>query len=394
VVSMQSNSFSFSSFGGHTNTLNLTAPSFIGGTIDLGDATTLNITTGRSQSNLWQFDPTDLVGGAPTINGDVPWAYNVATGAFATIDPTALSAAPNMVADMAGSLSDVARNNGGDDNWWLSGFGSWSGYDANGIYNDYYNYGGGIVGGISSQVSDGFNVGAMAGYGVNYLTVNSKWKTSQTINSKGVVGGIYGNVELDNFFANFSVFGGAMGNDSSRFVNDNLATNSAGETWGIDYANATYNSWFISPELRIGADIDTGSDWTISPSAMIRYTNQATDGYTETGSNANATMAARTVQMIEGNVELAASTALENNGKLTLAGGIDYRQALSGNQAVTLIGENITIAQNTASTIIGYVSANASYELGGASLDLSAKAAFGTNGYKSVAGSIGISGKF
>ncbi|MCF6344093.1 MAG: autotransporter domain-containing protein [Devosiaceae bacterium] len=401
IISTQANAINLEYYD---YTLNLLAPSFIGGGIFLGNNAApgpgrdvrVNITTGRSQSVLWDFSNyTTDANVIMNFGGDVPWAWNAATEQFATIDPTALSAAPDMLADMAGSLSDVARNNADDNSWWLSGFGSWSGYDANGIYNDYYNYGGGIVGGISSTVSNGFSLGAMGGYGINKLTVNSKWEISQTIEAKGVVGGIYGNVELDNFFANFSIFGGAMGNDSSRLVNDNLATNSAGETWGIDYANANYNSWFISPELRIGTEIETDGEWTLSPSAMIRYTSQAIDGYTETGSNSNATIGARTVQLLEGNLELAASKPLEN-GTLTLAGGLDYRQALgAARQNVTLLGQVLAIPLDNSAQIIGYASANASYQIGGnVMLDLSAKASFGTNGYKSVAGSIGINGKF
>jgi len=371
-------------FGASDSQLSLLAPSFIAGAIDMGAFNNvLDITSGRSQSNSWFITGTPI---AVNRLGLLPSAW---TGIqYATIDPTALSASANLVADLTSGVSEIVRNNSEGGEWWLKSFGSYSEYGASGIYNDYADFNAGIVGGASTQINADFYVGAMLGYGISNLSVNSKWEISQTINSKGVLGALYAKSQFDNFYADFSIFGGLMGNDSSRLVNDNT------EFMGIDHAIANYNSWFITPELRIGADIATDSEWAISPRAMIRYTSQAIDGYIETGSNANATIGARTVQVLEGNVELAASTALEN-GTLTLASGIDYRQAIGENQAVTLLGQNITLAQNTANTTIGYVSADVSYELGGgANLDLSARAAFGTNNHKSIAGSVGISGKF
>jgi len=382
VVSAQSYSFHLNSGG---TTLNLLAPSFIGGEMYFADTSSVNITTGRSHSVLWDFST-----GGPNMNftGDVPWAWNTTTNQLATIDPTALSASANMVADLAGGVSEIVRNNSEGGEWWLKSFGGYSEYGASGIYNDYAGFNAGIVGGASSEIMNGFSLGAMLGYGISNLQVNSKWEISQTVKSKGIIGGIYGDVEMNGLRGSLALFGGGMANDSSRLVNDNLAS------MGIDHATANYNSWFISPELRLSADIASGGEWTLIPSAMLRYTHQSIDGYTEASSDANATMAARTVQMLEGNVELAAGYKFDG-GTLSLAGGLDYRQAFGGNQAVTLIGQNITLTQNTANTTIGYVSANVSYELGGgANLDLSARAAFGTNNHKSIAGSVGISSKF
>ncbi len=372
-------------FGATDSILNLLAPSFIGGKMDFA-TTEVNITTGRSHSVLWDFS-----NGSPTMNfgGEVPWAWNAATSKFATIDPTALSAAPDMVAGLTAGVSELVRNNSVGGEYWLKTFGSYSQTGASGIYNDYYNYGGGIVGGVSAQINKDFYAGVTLGYGVSNLTVNSRWETSQTVNSKGVLGGFYAKSQIDNFYADFALIGGLMGNDSSRLVNDNLAN------LGIDYANATYNSWFLAPELRIGVDIAGGSDWTLTPSAMIRYTSQATDGYTETGSNANVTISARTTQLLEGNLELAASKPLEN-GTLTLAGGLDYRQTLgAATQNVTLLGQNLAIPLNNEVQYVAYASATASFGIGNnMNFDMNAKAAFGANGYKSISGTLGISGKF
>ncbi len=382
VVSAQSSSFEISGVG---NTLNLMAPSFIGGAFDFDTVTNLNITTGRSQSVLWAFDPAALIGGMPNVNGDVPGAWNGSQ--FATIDPTSLSAAPDMLADNAAALSQITRSNNGVNagNWWLGGFGGWSGYGAIGVNNDYTNANGGVAGGVSFDVNNSLNIGLMTAYLANNFVANSAWMTSQTITGQGGVVGVYGNAKLDNFFADFAIYAGAQNNDSSRLVNDNLAP------LGIDYADANYNSWFIAPELRIGVDIATDGEWTLTPSVSGRISMQQIDGYTETGSNANATIGARNVQVFEGNIELAATRKVDA-GSFTIAAGAQYRQNLgAGTQAVTLLGQNLAVPVNTAGSITGYLGLDATFDISGNSvLNLAAKAAIGANEYKSISGSLGI----
>ncbi|VAW19276.1 hypothetical protein MNBD_ALPHA11-283, partial [hydrothermal vent metagenome] len=385
IVSMQGNSIVF---GASDSILNLAAPSFIGGAMDFGTATNdVNITTGRSQSNLWDFSNGANPTPAMSFGGDVPWAWNAATSQFATIDPTALSAAPDMLADNAAALSQVTRSNNGVNagNWWLGGFGGWSGYGAVGVNNDYTNANGGVAGGVSFDINDSLNIGLMTAYLANNFVANSKWMTSQTITGQGGVVGIYGNAKLDAFFADFAIYVGAQNNDSSRLVNDNLAA------LGVDYANANYNSWFIAPELRVGVDIATDGEWVITPSASARISMQQIDGYSETGSNANATIAARNVQVFEGNIELAATRKVEV-GTFTIAAGAQYRQNLgAGTQAVTLLGQNLAIPVNTAGSIAGYLGLDATFDISDNSvLNLAAKAAIGTNDYVSVSGSLGI----
>jgi len=231
----------------------------------------------------------------------------------------------------------------------------------------------------------------MAGYTASNLTVNSKWMTSQTIKSNGVVGGIYGGARVDNVFVDFAVFAGGQNNSSSRLVNDNLAP------LGIDYADANYNSWFVSPELRVGVDVETDGAWTLTltPSASARFSSQNISGYTETGSNANATVGQRRVQVFEGDLELAATRTLEN-GSVTLKGGAQYRQGLGGGatQDVTLLGQTLAIPLNTAGTIIGYAGLDADFAVSDAStLNLSARAAIGQNNFASISALAGFSTK-
>ncbi len=386
VVSVQSNSFGFA-LG---NTLNLMAPSFIGGEIDMGDDATLNITTGRSQSVLWQFDPADLAG-PPTIGGEVPWVYDAATGTFATLDPTALGAAPDMLADNVGSLSDLVRRNGpGDhDNLWIRGFGGYSRYGAQGIFNDYASVNGGVAAGGAFVLNDNFSIGAMIGYQASGLNVNSAWMQSQSIKSQGMVGGIYANVTLDRFFADLNLFVGGQENVSSRLVNDNLAP------LGVSYAGANYGSWFVAPEVRAGVNIASGGIWTLTPGASARISMQQVDSYSETGSSANISIGARQVQLFEGDLELAASRAIEN-GNLTVRGGLQYRQMLGGaTQDVVLLGQTLAMPLNNGGALTGYLGGEVSLDVGDmSSFDISASAGMGQGGSFSVSGSLGYKAQF
>ena len=391
MITIEGDSFKFEATDSQ---LNLLAPSFIGGRIDMGNANAVNITTGRSHSTLWDFS-THGATFSFGASGAVPYAWNAVTEQFATIDPTALSAASDVLADMVNSLSD-ARQANADENWWLSGFGNWSEYGANGIYNDYNIANGSVAVGANAQVNNSFSLGAMAGYGLSALSVNSKWETSQTINSKGFVGGIYGDANFDSAFVSTALYAGILGNDSNRLVNDNLATNSAGETWGIDYATANYNSWFVSPELTLGTNIAGENGFTFTPSVSAKYGYQSIAGYSETGAtNGNATFGARIAQTFEANAELAANQKIEN-GSITYRGGVDYRQNIGASTAqATIIGQDLNLPIDNSAQIIAYAGIDANYQLeGGAAINLSAKAGLGTNGYKSIAGSISLGGKF
>lgn len=180
-----------------------------------------------------------------------------------------------------------------------------------------------------------------------------------------------------------------MGGSSDRFVNDNLAP------LGEAHALASYNSFFLAPEVRVGIDVAAGDDWTITPSATARFSNQWVDGYSETGSNANATVVAHMIQVFEGEIELAVTREFDQ-GAMTLRGGVDYRQNTGpGTIDVVLLGQTLALPMNTVGSWGAFVGLDGSYEFtDNLSLDLSAKGTYRANGDFGVGGSIGVSGLF
>lgn len=369
------------------STFNLLAPSFFGGALSFQTSDIINITTGRSHSNLWTID-----GNAAGVSrmGPVPWAWDAATKQFATLDPTALSAAPSLLANKVSGLSDLARNNTANQ-WWLQGYGNFSVQNADGIYNDFYNLEGGIAAGATMSLNENFDLGAMIGYSASKLNVNSKWVTSQTITGNGLNGAIYAKARMDDLFLDFALYAGGQSNNSDRFINDNL------QPLGEDHALATFNSWFLAPEIRLGVNVKTDGEWTITPSTSARFSSQWVDGYTETGSNANAnaTLAAHVVQVFEGDIELAAMRKIDN-GELTLKGGLTYQQNLgTATQDIVLLGQTLAIPVDIAGTLGGYVSVEGIYNINdNSTLNIGAKAYYASNSSYGVSGTMGIKSEF
>ena len=134
------------------------------------------------------------------------------------------------------------------------------------------------------------------------------------------------------FTIDFGLAGGWLSSDNTRFVNDNLALTN-GLTLGQSLALASYDSWFIAPEVGVAMDFDMG-DVVYTPSARVRYSMQDIDGYTETGSASNADVGSRFIGLIEANVEMAATKRLDF-GSLTGRAGYMFRSS-NGDDAASI----------------------------------------------------------
>lgn len=179
----------------------------------------------------------------------------------------------------------------------------------------------------------------MAGYIYGEMAADdSRWAPTQDIESEGWFAGIHGAQKMNGFTLDFGLVGGWLASSSMRFVNDNLALTD-GLTLGRNYASGAYDSWFLAPELGVSMDIEwQGIVYT--PAAHIRYSMQEIDGFTETGSSANATVGPRSLGMIEANVEMAASRRVEF-GTLTGRVGYLFRHS-TGDDAASIVMLGVT----------------------------------------------------
>ncbi|MEM1401575.1 MAG: autotransporter domain-containing protein, partial [Pseudomonadota bacterium] len=289
VVSVNGRSFNFGTDG----ILTLAAPAFIGGEIGLWTNTTVTVVTGKSHSILWDFSTGIIEGGSPNLAGAIPVFYNDVTKQVATIDPSALAASANVLADMSSDVSGLIRyglarsgpevtlgfgeGSDVDRRWWISGFGSNNDYDGdtNILDQDFSNAG--LAIGYQTDIAQDWSIGGMLGYSTGELQVDAPFTPSFDNEMNGVFGAVYGRKRFGQSFIDLSLSGAFLSHSDTRFVNDNLAP------LGLAQAKGSYDSWWLAPEIRVGHNVDLQDNWFLTPSAQVRYTYQSIDGYAEVG---------------------------------------------------------------------------------------------------------------
>lgn len=293
--------------GTDVNTLQISAPAYFSGAfvLDRDANVDVELTSGVSHSTYWVFadNATSGVGAkAFTTAGEVEWftgagntVQNGTADTFATIDPSALSAAPHQSADLSTLAANLAsRSLNGDEGAWLIGGSTSTELDGNLISTMDQSIDTTAVALGYNMAWDKGSVAFMVGHAESDLIVGSQWIEhyvhSYDNTAQGEYLGISTDYNVGQAVLGFGVFGGRMSHTDSRFVNDNTAAG------GVSYATASYDSSWFAPELRVATTIDAGNGFSISPSLTGRYTEQSIDAYSETGSNANATYDARTLK--------------------------------------------------------------------------------------------------
>ena len=334
------------SIGGN---LNILPNSYIDGTISLTGAT-VNITTGPSHSIYYNLGVT------PTFSGPTP-GFTDGTIA-ATFDPTVFKGSINELADLNNNISLTASKNLSnfkDRQFSTSVFASQLEHKADAVNLKQEIDQLGVVFGYDYKLVD-TNLNFMAGYANSDLEANSRFAKSYTNKSKGPFIGVAGIYDAGLVNVNFGLTTGRLKHSHDRFVNDNEETN------GEDHAKANYDSMFIAPEIGVSKKIKS-NDITFSPKANVRYNYQSVDGYTETGSNSNATVKSLEVGLVETNLELA-GTKLLNNSSYTIKTGYLNRQSVGDHKAtVTMIGQTNSIGFGDKSNNIYYAGVGADLNL-------------------------------
>ncbi|WP_306256887.1 autotransporter outer membrane beta-barrel domain-containing protein [Pararhizobium sp. IMCC21322] len=415
VISAKSFSFDFrvSGAGLGANTLNLFAPSFIGGEIELGTGfgtdTAVNISTGASHSILWDFSTGDLLGDDPTIDGTVPWFYNSTTKQIATFDPSILTASVEALTDRTalvsatiqrrleaaelvingvqsgkpdGSGSETEAGNFDKSGAWVQVMASQSKNGGGAATLDRDIALGGLAVGYDANMGKATRFGVMAGYIDGSSEAASRWSKSFESDSSGFFAAGYRRKSFGQIFVDLGLSAGiGTDNETKRFVNDNLAA--LGESYSTDDPGT---SFWISPEFAIGTQIKTMSNWTFSPSAKLRYAAEWFGGYTETGpsADANATVDDRMIAIGEARLELAASRHV-TFGKtaralITARGGALGRASLGEDATITMLGVTQDISDFYEDSFAIFAGLDASFAIGDRlNLDLSTATTHGND---------------
>jgi autotransporter-like protein len=281
----------------------------------------------------------------PTTGGATATAFAAPTSPAPIFSP-AFDGIPGLsayAADHAAFKAPTVMHADGT-TFWARGFAGQRIQQADGvILRNVNNFFGGAMG-MDRLVSPNLRIGGFIGAGSTRSSI--ELNSGDTDSNLGF-GGLYARYLWGASFLHAAVQGGGSRNDTTRNINNNLAAG------GLETAKASYNGWYVSPELTLGHRIALGhvlgAQHTLTPSLQVRYLYGSFGSYTETGSTANLTVNGQTVQTFEERAELKLTrfTLLNPTSALLvhLTGGALGVQRVGGNTVnAVLLGQAIPFA--------------------------------------------------
>lgn len=341
--------------GGGDTLLTLLPGSNIQGTINLGDTGTDTLDVGLGLNLATTF--TGLPG-VISSNGALMATSGTLVG---VADTSVLAAEAGASSQMTGAVSGLLQDRLAKEwglterNVWAKGFGGASQTRTLGHAIGTNNYFGGAMTGADAVLFDSsLQLGLFAGFSAGAVEVNVN--NGQRVTNSSYFGGAYGRFDAEAFYLNFGLTGGITNNSSNRLVANNLVSG------GLETATAHYNSYFVTPEITIAADMMQDAPIGFTPSLRLRYSLLQSDGYTEAGLTAGAlTIGSRTSQIIDASLQLAVPIDVPNSDtKLAFRAGIDGQLAVGDSSFdAALLGTSQRFdAGGANSAISGFVGAS------------------------------------
>jgi outer membrane autotransporter protein len=230
---------------------------------------------------------------------------------------------------------------------WAKGFGGQRQQDTTGTFTGGTTTGYGGAVGYERMLDPDLKIGALLGASTNRTNLYSNAGSTGT---DTMFGGAYGRKTWGGTFFDLAVIGGNLDNTSARNIAGGLA---------LQTATASYGGWFIDPSLMAGRRLDIdGRGFTVTPAVKVRYVAAHFDGYTETGSTANLTVAGRDFQAFEERAEItfANGTTLANGNPVTArvtAGILGQQRSTGGQVNLALLGQTFLAATPDRGSITG-----------------------------------------
>jgi hypothetical protein len=270
--------------------------------------------------------------------------------------------------------------------WWGSGFGGMrEAHENDPVLSFDHEFLGGMVG-YDWSLASGV-VGLFGGYAAG--EAHSEYDIYHSDMSSWFGGGYYNRRSGDTFY-DYTLFGGVTGFDSARLVNNNQVPG------GVEFADADYHGWWISPSLRMGHDFASPGG-VVTPSARLRYTGLFLDDYDESGSLAALSVEDRDVHIVELRGELAYRfIGSTDNWSGRLRTGVDGIFNFGDGVDATLLGTAISFDANEDEAITrGYLGADATFDArGGLRFTAGVEAGYDTTGAFDLSGQATIAVAF
>lgn len=381
--------------------VSLNAGSILVGTIDWDGANdTLNMGTGLNAIVYFS-------NGTPvTTNFSSP--LNASGADYrAQVDFSSAAAMGTMLDDIAGGIGGVVRTRmdtvflpleqGAADfsatkTAWTSGWGAYSSIEGTSSTATTTHGSIGSLFALDWSSSDGPLYGFYGGAGVGQVNVDvtNGHKTSTT----NYYGGVYGLLDMYAGTVGLNITGGIINFDSQRtFADSSLAS-------GIAAAQADYKGWFIAPTLSYSKDHQIGEKTLIS-TFSVGYQGLFTQGYSETGSNANVSVNARNIHQVTARAEVALQQekVLSSGTVLNFAPfmGAEGRIGVgSNNVTASLLGNTATFNPGGDKSVgRGFVGAKFTAAMSNTkSLFGKIEGSWDSSNTKTIAGNIGFAVKF
>jgi len=332
--------------------LTLLKGSLIEGGIDLGGGVnTLNVGRGLSIDSVFSSS-------TPLVIGDMaaaPYLYQPLGGnsyRVATVDPTSFLAHDELMADLTGAMFGAIDNHldntrstqpmgyaapaavveelarfedvsNAMPHLWAEGFGTFRDQPGSGAMPASSQRLAGFVSGMDTPLSQTTLAGLFGGIAWSQVSDGS----GQTTKALNGFAGAYGSAQLGAGFIDVAISAGHAHFDGTRPVANN------GVAGGLQTAGASYDGWFISPQIKVTQPLGL-----LEASGSLRYAGLFLDGFSETGTNRGVVIDGRTAHLLVARAALTAPLAQANdNGdvmRLAVTGGIEARTQF-GSNAIT-----------------------------------------------------------
>lgn len=288
--------------------LNLLAGSVLVGDVQFRQSgLKLNIGTGLNLYLDYRFT---TLGSMDALTSAIPIVHDEVNTIIYTVDPTGFALAQSFVQttaevvhDAVGTGSERGNRFGGGfagqssfaygtdapgfettgPRGWVSSFGGYQSQGGSGMVTGGTQAYGGLVSG-GGFASDDRLYGAFAGG--SYTRLETEYDT-QEIDATSVFGGVYAGTRAGALWVRGGLMGGYTEFSSDRTVANNMVAG------GLETATADYGATFISPSVTVGRGMGERTEISLGG----HYAALFVDGYSESGSAANLTVASRTVQV-------------------------------------------------------------------------------------------------